>query len=117
MNKPSETMLVCKGSFASVRVCPLSGHCGREFLRQGRDGPTADTLGLVVWSAQRTVVRSGKEFPDEAPASPPRNTVDALPRHHRPSVRHRACGRSGSARLLVIAAGADRSVAAVADRC
>jgi hypothetical protein len=27
------------GSFASVRVCPLSGHCGHEFLRQGRHGP------------------------------------------------------------------------------
>ena len=22
--------------FASVRVCPLPGHCGHEFLRQGR---------------------------------------------------------------------------------
>src|SRR5882672_12746929 len=25
----------------SVRVYPLSGHCGHEFLRQGRDGPKA----------------------------------------------------------------------------
>src|SRR5215510_3484393 len=29
-------------SFASVRVCPLSGHCGNEFLRQRRDVPIRD---------------------------------------------------------------------------
>jgi len=26
-------------TFTSVRVRPLSGHCGHEFLRQGRDVP------------------------------------------------------------------------------
>src|SRR5262245_49987734 len=30
------------GSFASVRVCPLSAHCRNEFLRQGRDVPTTE---------------------------------------------------------------------------
>jgi hypothetical protein len=29
-------------SFTSVRVCLPSGHCGHEFLRQDRDGPSAD---------------------------------------------------------------------------
>src|SRR5262245_35184058 len=30
------------GSFASDRVCPLSGLCGPKLLRQGRDGPEAE---------------------------------------------------------------------------
>src|SRR5207249_11875033 len=34
------------GSFTSVRVCPLSGHCGHEFLRQGRDGPDSDSAAI-----------------------------------------------------------------------
>jgi len=34
------------GSFASVRVCPPSGHCGHEFLRQGRDVPGDDSMPL-----------------------------------------------------------------------
>ena len=32
---------VAFGSFRSVPVCPLSGRCRHEFLRQGRDGPQA----------------------------------------------------------------------------
>src|SRR5882672_3359289 len=32
------------GSFTSLRVCPLSKHCGHKFLKQGRDGPDADLL-------------------------------------------------------------------------
>ena len=35
------------GSFASVWVCPLSGHCGDQFLRQGRDGPTTDSCSAA----------------------------------------------------------------------
>src|SRR5882724_4621575 len=35
----ANTMHDLSGSFASVRVCPPSGHCGHEFLRQGHDGP------------------------------------------------------------------------------
>jgi hypothetical protein len=33
--------------FASVRVCPLSGHCGPEFLRQGRDRRVKDGRGSL----------------------------------------------------------------------
>jgi hypothetical protein len=44
------------GSFASVRVCPLSGCCGHEFLRQGRHGPTADIASIA---RPTTKARSG----------------------------------------------------------
>src|SRR5882762_8797136 len=42
--RPTSTRVhMTVGSFTSVRVCPLSGHCGDEFLWQGRDGPTRDS--------------------------------------------------------------------------
>jgi hypothetical protein len=45
-------------SFASVRVCPLSGRCGHEFLRQGRDGPVPDSC-TVAKRVIRSVHRHG----------------------------------------------------------
>jgi hypothetical protein len=50
--RPDHTL----GSFAPVRVGPLSGHFGHEFLRQGRDGPILLQNSLKILSRSDSVM-------------------------------------------------------------
>jgi hypothetical protein len=45
---PALNLYVRFGSFTSVQVCPLSGRCGHEFLKKGRDGPEGDIPRKIV---------------------------------------------------------------------